>query len=362
MRDTLCPLILGGQCRFWGVVVAAGDGFVDGLAEGWEQGGFVAVEDGGPRGVEQDVADAGLAVEQDGDAALEALDGRDAVALDGGHEEEMGAVVEGGEMVVGDEAVEVDAVGDAEGGGHPLEGGDLGAGAGEVEVPVDAGGERGGGVLERGESAEDPVDALVGLDAGDGEQAELICYRAEARWGGDVAEAAHAGDVGLDAEVAETFFAEEVAGDDGGASAAQAAGGDGVGDGDAELVRERTAVGIAEERWGVVHEAMEAAHAGEGCVQGGLVAGGERLVGRWAALLEVAFEGGDLAARAGAWFQLDECDRMRCVLREIAVVGVGEEIVGEALAIEPAGESEQAPLGTAELHNLREEERPGVSQ
>ena len=99
---------------------------------------FAAGEDGCPWRVEQDVADAGFAMKQDGDAALERFDGGDAVALNRRHEEEMGCGIELFEIVVGDEAVEVDAVADAECLRHLLKRGNEGAFAGEVETPVDA--------------------------------------------------------------------------------------------------------------------------------------------------------------------------------------------------------------------------------
>ncbi len=55
--------------------MAAGAGGLDGLAEGKEQVRLFAGEDGGPGCVEQDVGDAGVAVEQDGDASAEGFDG-----------------------------------------------------------------------------------------------------------------------------------------------------------------------------------------------------------------------------------------------------------------------------------------------
>jgi hypothetical protein len=177
-----------------------------------------------------------------------------------------------------------------------------------------------------------------------------------------VGEATHAGDLGIDAEVAAALGAEEVAGDEGGASAAQAVADDGVGEGEAQLAGERAVIGVAEERWGVVHQAVESAQAGEGCVQRGLVAGGQRPERRGAALSEVALEGGDLVARAGAGLQFEDCDGVSRVFREVGAVGVGDEVVGEAVAMEPGGEREQAALGAAELNDLREEEGPGVSQ
>ena len=112
-------------------------------------------------------------MEQDGNAAGDGFDGGDAVSLDGGHEEEVGLIVEALEFVVGDEAVEVDAGCDAERGGEGGEWFDEGALAGEVETPVGSGREGRRGAFELGECADDPGDALVGIDAADGEQAEL---------------------------------------------------------------------------------------------------------------------------------------------------------------------------------------------
>ena len=135
---------------------------------------FAVGEDGGPGGVEEDVADAGLAVEKNRDAALEGFDCRDAVALDGGHEKKMGLRKELFQVIVGDEAVEVNAVSEAEIPGHLLKSGDEGTFAGEVELPVDAGGERGFGSFKFCERADHPIDALVGFDAADGEHTELL--------------------------------------------------------------------------------------------------------------------------------------------------------------------------------------------
>ncbi len=114
-------------------VVAAIEDSVDGGGERGGEGFRASGEDGGPGGFEEDVGDTGVSVEEDGDAALEGLDGGDSVALDGGHEEEMGLIVEGLEFGVGDEAVEVDAVAEAELGGEFAERGKLRAGACNVE-------------------------------------------------------------------------------------------------------------------------------------------------------------------------------------------------------------------------------------
>jgi hypothetical protein len=127
-------------------------------------------EDSGPGSIEEDVGDAGIAMKQDGDAAREGLDGGDSVTLDGGHDEEMGLVVELLEVPIGDEAVELDRVAETELRGKFGECGELRASAGEVDTPVCPRAERGSGVLQLGEGVENPVDALIGLDAADREQ------------------------------------------------------------------------------------------------------------------------------------------------------------------------------------------------
>jgi hypothetical protein len=91
------------------VVVASIEDAVDG---GGERGGHclrASGEDSGPGSIEEDVGDAGIAMKQDGDAAREGLDGGDSVTLDGGHDEEMGLVVELLEVPIGDEAGELDS-------------------------------------------------------------------------------------------------------------------------------------------------------------------------------------------------------------------------------------------------------------
>ncbi len=220
---------------------------VDGRAESDGHAVFASSQDGGPGGVEQDVADAGFAVQQDGDAALEGLDGGDAVALNGGHEEKMRLREEMLEVLVGDEAVKVDAVADAEVLRHCLKCGDEGAAAGEVESPVDAGGERRFGLFEFGEGADDPVDAFVGFDAADGEHAELLFDGTDGGLEDAGPESAHADDLCFDVEVPATFAAEVFAGDDGAAAGAQTVSDDAVGDGDAEFCFGASGVLVAEE-------------------------------------------------------------------------------------------------------------------
>jgi len=85
---------------------------VDCGAQGIGHAVFATGKDGGPRSIEEDVADTGFTMQQDGDSALEGLDGWDAVALHGWHEEEMRGCEEVFEVLVGDEAVKVDAVAD----------------------------------------------------------------------------------------------------------------------------------------------------------------------------------------------------------------------------------------------------------
>ena len=87
--DLFGPFVFGGKVGLRDGVMFAVENGVDGRAESGGHAVFAASQDGGPGCVEQDVADAGFAVQQDGDAALEGLDGGDAVALNGGHEEEV---------------------------------------------------------------------------------------------------------------------------------------------------------------------------------------------------------------------------------------------------------------------------------
>ena len=131
-----------------------------------------AGEDGGPGGFEEDVGDAGVAVEQDGDAALEGLDGGDAVSLDGGHEEEMGLIVEGLEVVRRGRSR-------GSGRGRRCRAGRRvrvsGASCGPVPARSSCQSVRereAGWWLQLGEGAEEPVDAFVCFDAADREQAE----------------------------------------------------------------------------------------------------------------------------------------------------------------------------------------------
>ena len=196
-----------------GGVVAAIEDAVDG---GGERGGHLlraSCEDGGPRGFEEDVGDAGVAVEQDGNAALEGLDGGDAVALDGGHEEEMGLVVEGLEFGVGDEAVEVDAAGDAELGGELGERGELRAGAGDVEIASLSMQREAAWWLPARRASGESSRCACWLRCGRPRAGEA-CRRAG--WGGcgrgwrdGGGEAAHARDVGFDVEVAAALGAED---------------------------------------------------------------------------------------------------------------------------------------------------------
>lgn len=273
----LGPLVFGGDGWAWGVEVATfakgGDRSLEGGCEGW----LAAFEDGGPGGVEENVGDTGVAVEEDGDAALEAFDSGDAVALDGGHEEEVGGVVELLELLVGDETVKVDAACEAELVGEGLELGKLCAFAREVEAPVDVRGQRDGGMFEGGEGADDPVESLVGFDAGDGEHAELVGGEGagvEGVRGGK--EASHAGYGGFDAEGAAALRLEVVAGDDGDAARAEAVGDDAVAGCAEEAVPGGGGFGgVREEAGGIVHEGVEAAQPGEGGVEGWLVAGHE---------------------------------------------------------------------------------------
>ena len=80
--------------------------FCDGLLQGWSKFGLVSGKYGGPGCVQKDVGDARVAVEENWDAAVEALDGRYSVALDGWHQEEVGVFVEMLKRLVRDEPVE----------------------------------------------------------------------------------------------------------------------------------------------------------------------------------------------------------------------------------------------------------------
>ena len=134
--DLLGPLVFGGEMGKVGVVMATIEDAIDGVGESCGHVVGSTAEDGGPGSIQKDVGDAGVAVEEDGNASLQGLDGGNSVALDGGHEEEMGLIVEGLELLVWDEAVEVDVAGDAELGGELGERGELRTAAGKVETPV----------------------------------------------------------------------------------------------------------------------------------------------------------------------------------------------------------------------------------
>ncbi len=352
------------------------------MDHGVELGGefcFAVREDAGPGGVEKDVADAGIAVEEDGNAAGQGFYGGDAVALDGGHQKDVGVVVEGLQLVVGDETVELDAVLEAQfpgAGGHGFE---LGTFAGQVEAPVGACGEWVGGLFQGGESFEDPVDAFVGLDAGDGEEVQLRWVGVgAARWlglalrvgwgwrlhgagleGVLVGQAAHAGYFCVQAEVLLAFLLEEVAGDDHCATAAaHGAANLPVGEGEAETLFEGLAV-PAEEAGSVVHEAVEASGAGEGAMKGGLVAGrqGWRVVRVGG---EVLAERGNLGAGVGGWVEFEGGEWEIGVLGEVDAVVVGEEIDGVVVLMEPAAEGEDRALGAAHGLDLRHKEGNGL--
>ena len=65
------PLVFGGEVGQLGGEVASCEDAVDGGGERCGEVAGVPGEDGGPGSFEQDVGDAGLAVEEDGNAALE---------------------------------------------------------------------------------------------------------------------------------------------------------------------------------------------------------------------------------------------------------------------------------------------------
>ena len=160
-------------------------------------------------------------------------------------------------------------------------------------------------------------------------------------------------------EVMEALGAEELAGDDGGATAGETVGDDSVGDGDAEAALESARGGVAEERGRVVHEGVEAAQAGERGMQRGLIAGGERVGRTGGEGVEIAAEGADSAADASAGPELNDGERVGRVLREVAVVGVGDDVAGEIALMQPAGEGEDAALAAAELLNLGDDDGAG---
>jgi hypothetical protein len=337
--DLLGPLVFGGEAGKVGVVMAAIEDTIDGVGE---RGGHVVGatgEDGSPGSIEEDVGDAGVAVQEDGNAALEGLDSGNAVALDGGHEEEMGLIVEGLELPVGDEAVEVYVVCDSELAGELGERGELRTAAGEVETPVCPLRERRGGGLEYGEGVKNPVDTLVVFDAADGEQAKLAAGLdgaevKEAIGIGDC-ESTHARDVGFDVEVAVALVAQILASDHGVASAGKTVGDDAIGNGNAHVVGICAPGDVAEERRRVVHEGVEAAHAGEGGVQCGLIAGDERMRRTGRERAEVTAEGRDATARSGCG-ENDDRERVGCELREVATVGVEDDVAGEMALVQPA--------------------------
>ncbi len=90
----------------------------DGFVERREEIFFAAFEDRGPGCLPEDVANTGFAMKQDGNAALQRLDGGNAITLDGRHKTEMRMAVHLLEFSVGHEAVNVNAMGDAKSGSH----------------------------------------------------------------------------------------------------------------------------------------------------------------------------------------------------------------------------------------------------
>ena len=51
----------------------------------------------------------------------------------------------------------------------------------------------------------------------------------------------------------------------------------------------------------------------------------------------------------------DDGERVGRVLREVAAVGVGDNVAGEIALMQPAGEGEDAALAAAKLHDLGDE-------
>src|SRR5208283_4813561 len=118
--------------------------------------------------------------------------------------------------------------------------------------------------------------------------------------------------------------------------------------------------GVAEERGRVVHEGVEAAHTGERGVQCGLIAGGEGVGRVGGEGPEVAAESTDAAERASTGPELNNWERVGRVLREVAVVCVGDDVAGEIALMEPAGKGEYAALRATKLHNLGDENGAGA--
>ena len=175
-RDLFGPCVFGWQVRSRYGVMSSLENTIDSRAQNGGHAFFAAGEDGCPWGVEENVADSGLAMQQDGNASLERLDCRDAVALDRGHEEKVSLREHLLQIFVGDEAVKMNAAADAEVLCHLAKRGDERAFASEVETPVDTRGEGSFALFECGQRAKDPVDAFVGFDSTDGEHAEVAVY------------------------------------------------------------------------------------------------------------------------------------------------------------------------------------------
>jgi hypothetical protein len=70
---------------------------------------------------------------------------------------------------------------------------------------------------------------------------------------------------------------------------------------------------------------------------------------------EITAQGSDAAARSGCC-EYDDGERVGGELREVDVVGVGDDVAGEIALMEPASEGESAALRTAELHDLCEDD------
>ena len=137
-------------------------------------------------------------------------------------------------------------------------------------------------------------------------------------------------------------------------------GGDAIGESACEpALQHKVFGGIGEQAWRVVHQGVEATHSGEGGMKRGLVAGHESLWGSWAAL-EVRGKRPDLGERGHRWPELYDFERVRRKLADVHAVLIGDDVDGQIVLVEPAGESEAGAFGAAHFDDLRDDDGAGV--
>jgi hypothetical protein len=109
-----------------------------------------------------------------------------------------------------------------------------------------------------------------------------------------------------------------------------------------------------------VHEGVEAADAGEGCVECGLVPGEERFGGVAGTGFEVCAEGGESAASSTLRFEFDNREGKGGVAGQAAAVRVGDDVGGKVVLMEPARERQKTALCPAELLDLCDDDWAGI--